>query len=368
MRNLVLFAAVFAVFMGMYLLNPQISPAQLTDSIRSEHVRLRIPVEREWLGRDVILNLEHCYEFMSGATGANLPRRILVIISWKEQESSCNLRDASITLGMNQPATAADSKSFLMHQAAREMAHLGLLELSRGAEREDNKFLFEGMIEILAREYTRSSHSMEAAWLLCRLLDEMQLLGLASQRSWSSFSGGRRSLRSSAPGITFLTTFRELYGRDQPLKFFESLRRSGPMESLAEVFKAPVNELESIWLKRVREYQLPEELSLGAGDVPQLVRTAFVPAQVRPGSTLQVRMFLSDDADNLTPDGVFVKDERTGRVLQAQASSEKNPGYLFAVLTIEENCTPGRYNYRIIAIDEIGNIGDWKESYEVMAP
>jgi hypothetical protein len=363
-----LFIVLLISSLSPHLLIPRRSFAQLMDSITSEHVRMRLPVEREALGRDIILDLERCYEYMGGATDANLPRRILVIVDWSQPAASCNYREASITIGMDQPAAALDSKEFLMYQAARQIAHLGLLELSRGAEREDNRFMFEGMMEILAREYTRRAAGLEAAWVLSRLLDEMHLLGLSTQRSWSTFSGGRHNLRSAAPGITFLSTFRELQGRSQPLKFFESLKRSGLMESLAEAFDAPATELEEVWLKEVRERQLPGELSVAPADVPNLVQTALIPGELKPGANLRLRLFFEDSAYNLLPDGVFIKDERTGLVRQAQAAAEEDAGYMTALIPVEENCLPGQYGYLLTAIDEAGNFRIWKGLYRVIAP
>jgi len=238
---------------SLCLPDPGMSAAQVIDGISSEHLRVRMPSERETLGRDTIADLEICYGFMNRATGQSLPRRIFIHVRWDASDIRCDYQRATIHLGMNARAAAANPRKFLMHHAAREMARMGLLELSQGAEREDTEFLFEGMVKILVHEYEHSSRNLESAWTLSRLLDEMNLLGLASQRSWTAFSGGRRCLRSAAPGITFLTTFRELHGRDRPLKLFQSLRTTGLNQSLTAAFKAPVSELEDIWLKKVRE-------------------------------------------------------------------------------------------------------------------
>ncbi len=366
MHRQLFFIVVLIGFLGQHLLTPGKSAAQLMDSITSEHVQLRLPVEREALGRDIILDLERCYSYMNGATDTSLPRRILVIVDWNRSDTSCSYRQASISIGMDQPA--ADARAFLLYQAAREIAHLGLLELSRGAEREDNSFLFEGMMEILAREFTRSPRALEAAWVIAGLLDEMQQLGLSTQRSWSAFSSGRRNLRSASPGITFLTTFRELQGRSQPLKLFESLKRSGLMQSLSEAFEASPTEIEEIWLNRVREHRPLDQPMTAAADAPRLVQTALMPGELRPGTKLQIRLFFEEGTDNLLPEGVFIKDERTGKVLQAQAASEKDAGYLIAVVPIDENCPPGQYDYRVMAVDEAGNLGRWERSYRVVAP
>ena len=153
-RQLV-FLAVIIGFLSPNIFIPRKSAAQMMDSITSEHVRLRLPVEREALGRDIILDLERCYAYMSGATDATLPRKILVIVDWNRSDTSYSYRQASISIGMNQPAAAADSRAFLLYQAAREIAHLGLLELSRGAEREDNRFVRGNDRDSGSRIYTQ---------------------------------------------------------------------------------------------------------------------------------------------------------------------------------------------------------------------
>lgn len=45
----------------------------LDSSVVSEHVRISIPPERAWLGRDVIMDLERCWRFVNPATGGSLP-------------------------------------------------------------------------------------------------------------------------------------------------------------------------------------------------------------------------------------------------------------------------------------------------------
>jgi hypothetical protein len=324
-----------------------------------------MPSEREALGRDAVGDLERCYDFMNRSTGEKLPRRIFLDVSWDKQDSVCNHLEGSILLGMNNPAAVADSQRYFLHHAAREMARLGLLELSEGAEREDTEFLFEGMVKILVHEYEHSSRNLESAWAISRLLDEMQMLGLATQRSWSKFSGGRRCLRSAAPGITFLMTFRELQGRERPLKFFESLKSTGLNKSLTAAFKAPVSDLENTWLKKVREYRVADEITVAAGEAPQLVQTDIFPGEAQPGSALRMQLWLKDDAGNLLPDGVFVKDERTGRLVQAQGSTEKGADYMLVTIPIEANCPPGQYNYQVTVVDESGNLRNWRGSYKV---
>jgi hypothetical protein len=351
------------------LISPSLSEAQSPDrGVTSEHVLMRLPTEREALGRDLIDDMERCYLFMDGATGEKLPGKIILIVDWDQAESRCNRQEAKIILGMNSRSAAANPGEHLLHVAAREIGRLGLLQLSGGAEREDNAFLFEGMVEILAREYSHNSRSLEGAWVIAQFLDQKGRLGLANQRSWSAFSEGRRSFRNAAPGVTFLTVLRETQGRDKPLKFFESLKKTSLTNSLVSVFKVPVSEIESAWLKRVREYRAPEEITRAENDVPQLVQTAFFPEKCTPGNSLEIRLFIKDAAANLFPDGVFLKDERTGRVLQAQAPSQKNAEYITVTLAVDANCPPGKYEYSITAVDESGNLRRWNGSYLVLAP
>ena len=152
---------------------------------------MRMPQARESLGRDAIGEIEQCYTFMNRATGGSLPRKILIDVNWDQPDSGCNRRDTSITIGMNRPDKMVDLRTLLLHKVGREIARLGLLELSGWAQREDTEFLFEGMIEILIHEFVHSSRSLESAWTYCQILDQMQMLGFNAQRSWSVFSAGQ---------------------------------------------------------------------------------------------------------------------------------------------------------------------------------
>ncbi len=353
---------------GFLLFCPLSSRAQSPgNGVTSEHVLMRLPAEREALGRDIIADLERCYLYMDGATGGKLPGKIVLIADWDQAESSCSRQDARIILGMNRRAAAVNPEKYLRHIAAREIARLGLLQLSGGAEREDNAFLFEGMVEILAREYSHRSRTLEAAWILSQFLDRTGRLGLSRQRSWSVFSEGGRTFLDAAPGVTLLTVLREMQGRDKALKFFESLKKASLSQSLTSVFKAPLAELEKVWLKRVRDYAAPEDISAD-DDVPELARTDFSPERCRPGDLLEVRLFIEDAAGDLLPDGVFLKDERTGQTVQARAASQKNAEYVTAIIPVDADCPPGKYEYAVAAIDEAGNFRRWRGSYLVLAP
>jgi hypothetical protein len=355
--------AFFICLLSLCFLGPETSSSQLIDRVSSEHIVMRMPLSRESLGRDTIEEIERCYSFMNRAIGGSLPRKILVDVNWDQPDSGCNQRDTSIAIGLNRPDKVVDLDSLLLHKVGREIARLGLLELSGWAQREDTEFLFEGMIEILMHEFGHSSRSLECAWTYCQLLDQMKMLGFSPQRSWSTFSAGKRSHRSAAPGVIFLTTFRELQGRERPVKLFEALKKASLTTSLASTFKAPVAELEGTWLKKVREHSPADEITTVAEDAPQLLQAEAIPESGQ--NEIQIRLLLRDRNGDLFPDGVFIKDERTQRVLQTQASSDKNVEYMAAKIPVEVNCPPGQYSYGIIAMDEAGNLRRWTRSYTV---
>jgi hypothetical protein len=334
-------------------------------TIASKHVMLQMPLERELLGRELTANIERCYEYMDRSINKSLPRKIFITVDWNLSESTNNYRTDSITIGMNQPAAFKNEKGFLLHGIAREMARLGLLNISQGAQREDTEFLFEGMIEILVHEFDHSSRNLETAWATAHLLDEMQMLGLAQQRSWSAFSSGKRNHRSAAPGITFLQTFRDLQDRDRPLKFFELLRNNSLFNALGFAFKAPAPDLESAWLKKVREYQIPDELTSKAEDAPQLIKSEIFPKAAKPGTPIQLKLYIEDAARDLFTESIFVKDERSGRVYPVQSISDNNEQFYTLTIPIESNCAAGMYAYQVIAIDESGNLQRFKGSYSV---
>lgn len=364
MKSLLLHAiAACCLIPGFLSMNS--APAQHIGSIKSDHVLVQMNSERELLGRELIADIERCYEFMNRSIEGALPKRILVSVDWGQAENRCNYRDARIVIGMNHQLALADERAFLMHSIAREMARLGLLNLSQGAQREDTEFLFEGMIELLVHEYNHTSRSLEAAWATSKLLDEMEALGLARQRSWDSFSGGSRTHRNAAPGITFLKTFRDLQGRDRPVKFFEELKKKSLVTGIEAAFKAPVAELENIWLKRIREYKMPDEITVNAGDAPQLVKAEINPKVGKPGTEMQLRLSFKDANSSLMAGNVFLKDERSGRVILARPSSDKNAGILTGIFPIDENCPPGTYSYQMTAIDEAGNLRRWNGIYVV---
>lgn len=358
-------SVILKIVLVVCMLSSWLYSFQLIDQISSEHVVMRMPQARESLGRDSIEEIERCYAFMNRTIGGNLPRKILINVVWDQPESGCNRNDLSITIGMNRPDKVLDLKTLLLHKVEREIARLGLLELSDWAQREDTEFLFEGMIEILVHEFSHSSRSLESAWTYSRMLDEMKMLGFNNQRSWSVFSGGKRSHRNAAPGVTFLTTFRELLGRERPIKLFEALKRTSLSVSLKNTFKAPITELENTWLQKVRAYQPVDEITLFPEDAPHLLEAVMTPETSPAGGEFRIRLLLSDRNEDLLADGVFVRDQRTQRVLQAHASPENDREYISATIPVEATCPPGQYNCEIIAIDEAGNLRRWVKTYVV---
>ena len=324
-------------------------------------------MEREWLGHETIAELERCYLFIDRTTGGKLPRRVLITVTWMESKSRVDTKGGSITVGMNTPAAATDGRTYLLHAAIREMARLALLELSKGAAaRDDASFILEGMAEFLTHEYDRSSRSLGAAWAHCHLLDRTRPLSFASLASWDVFSQGRQDLRAASPGITFLMTCREAHGRDRLFKLLEALRDRSLHESLSEAFRAPAAKLESAWLERVRAYRLPESLTVGSdNDAPQLDRVEFDPPAGSPGDSIRARVLLRDRNSDLSPAGVYFEDLAAGKVIQSQPVAEAGAKAVLFELPIEKQRAPGEFGYRLIAIDEAGNLRIWTGSYRV---
>ena len=88
----------------------QIGAAQdMDESIVSRHLRLRVPAERLWLGRDNITDLERCWEFIHASAGGQLPSRVMVVIEWRDAATSVDAERSSISLGMNDPSALKDS-------------------------------------------------------------------------------------------------------------------------------------------------------------------------------------------------------------------------------------------------------------------
>jgi hypothetical protein len=340
---------------------------QITGRIVSKHVAIWIPSEREWLGRETIVDLERCYIFMDKSTGGSLPARLLVRVSWDEQESGSNLAEAVIKVGMDDPAAANDSRSYLLHNAAREMARLALLGLSKGgADRAENRFILEGMTEIMAAEFERSSRGLNTAWVRCHFMDRIAPLSLAALASWDRFSDGMRGETLSSPGITFLLSCRKTGNRDSLVKLFEEMRRKSLPECLAAAFKSTAAALETAWLDRIRTYQVAGDITVTSDeDAPKLERTQLDPDAGVPGEELRIRAFIRDRSDDLPAEAIYLEEHESGRVFRAQAPPEANGKYVQFNLFLGQDAKPGRYDYRLVAADEKGNVRIWPGVYRV---
>ncbi len=363
-----MFRPILVLTLTLLLIGVLVSPGPLSaqmEAIGSEHLLLRMPADRSALGRDLAAELERSYLFMNRSTANSLPRKVVIVANWDQSSSACDRQGAFITIGMRQPGASTDPRRFLLHEAAQELARLGLLELSNGALREDTEFLFEGMEEIFVREYEHSSRVLEGAWVISKYLDEMKQLGMATQRAWTTFSSGKRCFRNAAPGITLLTTLRELQGRDAPLKLFEALKKSSLTASLAAAFKTSITEVENTWLKKVREYPVADEITASGEEAPQLLQTALVPGNAKPGTTLELQLYFKSLKGNLLPEGIFLRDQRTGRVIQPAAPADKMAGYIALKLPVDPDCPPGDYKYQVAAIDESGNLRTWTGVYKI---
>src|SRR5207245_1348340 len=73
-----------------------------------------------------------CWRYVNGVTGDSLPRKLLIQIEWEATDTRLNKADSSISVGMGSPAAQAAPKRFLLRSAAREMALVGLAQMSRG--------------------------------------------------------------------------------------------------------------------------------------------------------------------------------------------------------------------------------------------
>jgi len=343
--------------------------AQQTRSVSSKHVVLQFPAEREIIGREFSAEAERCYEYMNRATNGGLPRNITVTLDWNASESSWNFRAGRITIGINQPEALADARKFMRHSLPYGIARLGLINLSQGGQREDTEFLFEGMAEILTHEYSHSSRSLDAAWATAKLLDEKGSLGISQQRAWLEFSGGERNHRNAAPGITFLLTQREV-DRNRLMKFFEALRKNSLLSALNTAFKAPAAELEAAWLKKVRAYEIPEEITIQNSDAPALLKFAQVENPTQAGQQMRLDIFIINPIRDIYPENVFIRDSRSGKTFQArnavpEAGEENEVSAYSVTIPIEDDCPAGNYSFQVIMIGESGNLRQGSGTYSI---
>ena len=357
--------AVFLVILCVPLLSPAHVCAQYQGGMLvSEHVRMKIPVERQWLGRETMADLERCWSYVNGALDDKMPRRVLVTVLWESQEGLTNYGESSISIGMAHPAASADMKSFVLHRAAVGMARLGLAELSRqGTVREENRFLAEGMCEIIAREFRQSTRGLAGAWVLAHFLERTKLLGLAPQSSWSSFSRGRLDLRAVSPGVTFVTTLRELYGRERTIKLFEAMKKEGLEEALTSTFRSPARVLDQAWIKKVRDYRISDEVTVTSEEnAPRLLQMVSGPA--RPGGNVQLKLSIEDTGRDFSPASLFVLDETSGQAIEGKTGEGR---FVLVEIPIDNKRPPGKSNFRITAVDDSGNVRHWNGSYDVVA-
>ena len=344
--------------------------AQQMRSMTSKHVIFQFPAEREILGRELSAEAERCYDYMNRATNGGLPRNITVTLDWSAQESSWNFRSGRVTIGMNLPEAAADTRKFLRHSLPYGIARLGLINLSQGAQREDTEFLFEGMAEILTHEYSHSTRSLDAAWATAKLLDEAGLLGLSHQRAWSEFSGGKRNHRNAAPGITFLLTQREI-DRGRLMKFFEAIRKNSLLNALNTAFKAPAAELEAAWLKKIRSYEIPEEITVQTGAAPVLLKIEQGADPATPGGQVLLNLHIKDSDDDIYPENVYIRDTRSGKTFQPKnavfkAAAEDEAVLYSVIIPLEDDCPAGTYSFQVIMIDDAGNLRQGTGTYSVV--
>jgi hypothetical protein len=347
---------------------PAASAQMMDDSIVSKHVRMRVPMERQWLGREIIGELESCWAFMDAATHAKLPARVLVILNPQGAASTIDTDRGTISIGLADPAAVSSIKDFLLHATAREMARMALINLSGGgAAKAENLFLLEGMSELLAHEFANSVRRIDAAWAICYYMDRMSPLGL-KQLASSAASGDRHSLETAAPGITLLEACRDLYGRDgreRLFKLFESLAKKSLEECLSAVFRTQAATLESQWLARLRKYSPSDATITPTDEAPVLDRLTVEPDPGKPGATLAARIYTRDGANDLSPSGIFVVDEASGKVLRP-----RQPGaaakFVQCDLPIAPDLKDGRYKIQIVAVDEAGNIRNWEGSYAIV--
>jgi hypothetical protein len=345
----------------------QIVVAQdIDESIVSRHLRLRIPAERQWLGRDNISDLERCWEFVHATAGGQLPGRVLIVIEWQDAATSIDMERSSITLGMNDPNGLKDANAFLLHSAARGLARLSLSNLmGDGASQPENRFLLDGMSEMLAHEFSNTVRRLDAAWTICHYVDKISPLGLMQLSRRSEFAGGSQDLVAAAPGIAFLTFCSEVYGRDRVLKLFDSLAQKSLEDSLAAAFKTRLPILETQWLNRVRGY-VPQEFSISADEPgPALDRVIFNPEQARPGTALGVRLYTHQGRSNLSSTGIFLIDESSSKVRQGHQAKSTESLFTQFEIPIESARQDGRYRVRIVAVDNGGNVRIWEASYTV---
>ena len=72
-----------------------------------------------------------------------------------------------------------------------------------------------------------------------------------------------------------------------------------------------------------------------------------------------------DPEKKCLPDGVYVHDERTGKVWPVQHATEDGTAYVVATIPLDPDSPHGRYRYLVTAIDEEGNLRQWSSHYRI---
>jgi hypothetical protein len=359
-------AAGCVLLMLFFLGTPAARAQSMDDSVVSKHVRIQVPAERMWLGRETITDLETCWGIIDAATHAGLPSRVLVVLDIRSGKSAIDADRGAVTIGLANAGPVKNLKGFLLHGAAREMARLALTNLSGGAAaRPENRFLLEGMSELLAHDTLNTVRQSSAAWVLGYFQDRIKPIGLQDLSAGFGLSEGNHNLQTAAGSMTFLTVCRDLYGRERVLKLFESLAKKSLEQSVTSIFKTSINQLEAEWLDRMRKVNIADVTATVADEAPILEKIQYEPDPASAGAMLQVRIFTRDNGNDLLPDGVFIMDESSDRAFSCRRTTTATAAYSQCTFAVAADARNDPYSLRIIAVDEVGNVRSWNASYAV---
>jgi hypothetical protein len=361
-RSLVLLAVVV-----LAALPSRAQAGRVTDNIVSDHVRVILPTEREWFGREVVPELERCWQFMFRATGQTLPRKIVVSIDWEGTATTSDPMTGAVGVGLGSSAAVRDRRGYIVHAVARETARVGLIGATLGGVlRADMEGVIGGMSEILAHEYDQTIRTLNGAWAIAYLMDRVQALALSRTVAMDPSPAGVHDLHSASPWITFLLTAREVHGRERLQKFFEALRKLPFEQSFTFAFKTPISAMEESWLKKVRSYALVDADATAPEDAPTLRAIQISPDPVSPGSTLDVRLEIEDRGNDILQGGVYLHEPSGGRVFVGRPLTRNTTVTQFLVrIPVGAQAAAGPHSYAVTAIDEAGNIRNWNASYTV---
>ena len=357
----------FFIFLVFFCSIPSAVAQYGSARVVSDHIQIQIPAERQWLGRESVPDLERCWAYLKRATDGNLPDKIWLVVTWDRARSWTDVRKSMITIGMNDLSASLNLASFLLHSAGREMARLALLRMTdEAAGKDENAFLLEGMAEILMREYMGATRALDSSWVVAHYLARMGKLGFERLSDWDAFYNGRQDIRAVAPGVTFILTCRDQFGRDKVEKLVSSLRKKSLSESINSTFPEMGGAIEDVWLKRIRDLVSSEERTItNEKDAPKLSDVKFDPPVARLGSALQIRLLIQDDFRNLSPGGVFVLDSESGEILQPEVVSYDGTNYMQVRLPIGQDRSDGEYGIKVTAVDDAGNVRIWDRTYQV---